>query len=591
MQNIKTFITMIKQELYIMTSQQKKISIFLFLVITIGSFCEMLGVTALLPFIEALIDIESLKTKWYSAPIINLFHLKDSNDIIFAMAMLIVTVYLIKNLYLIFSLNLQYKFRYEFQWQLSTRMLTAYMRRPYEYFLGINSADVLRSIEIDVASVFAVYEHLLKILSEIFSIVFIGVFLLYLDWFTASGVLLFSFISFLFITFGFRVLIKGVGEKNRKASFYTKKYAYQSINGIKEIHVMKKNEFFIQKYDEAYCVKSKMEKKYAVLSNCPEKIIETSCVAGMIITVCSRVARGVDLQEFIPNMAAFALAAFRILPTISRLVGDMTGLMYQRPALEAAYNQLQEVEEYEKNMEEYKREHTANISDADIRFRDKLEIQDVNWKYPKADKEVISGLNMTILKGEAVGLIGSSGAGKTTLADLILGLFQPLSGNILMDGIDIYTISKEWSSIIGYVPQSVYLIDDTIRNNIAFGTDESIIDDEKVWQVLEQAQLAQFIKALPKGLDTLVGERGIRFSGGQRQRIAIARALYYDPDILVLDEATSALDNETENAVMEAIDILQGHKTLIIVAHRLTTLKNCDKIYEIKDGKAFPASL
>lgn len=591
MQNIKTFITMVKQELYIITPRQKRLSVLLFFAVTFGSLYEMLGVSALLPLVEALMDVGTLSRKWYAAPLINLLKLEEQNEIIFTMAALVVVVYLLKNLYLLWSLNLQYKFRYEFQRELSSRMLAAYMRRPYEYFLGINSAQVLRSIEGDVIGVFGIYEYMFKMLSETLTVIFIGAFLLYIDWIMASGVLLLSLVCFFGVTSACRILLRGAGEKGRAAELLTKKYAYQAVNGIKEIHVMKKNEYFIRKYDEAYYEKSRVEKKQALLGNCPEKIIEASCVAGMLAIVCLRVVVGVNMQEFIPSMSAFAVAAFRILPSVSRFVGYVGGLIYQRPALEAAYNQLHDAEEYEAFVNEYTRENMSISSGSDIQFRNRLELHDICWKYPGADKEIVCNLNLTISKGEAVGFIGSSGSGKTTLIDLILGLFQPLSGKILMDGIDIYTIPQEWAAIIGYVPQSVYLADDTLRNNIAFGTDESMIDDAKVWSALKQAQLLEFAQSLPKGLDTLVGEHGIKFSGGQRQRVAIARALYYNPDILVLDEATSALDNETESAVMEAIDTLQGHKTLIIVAHRLSTLKNCDKVYEVKEGKAFAVTL
>ena len=216
-----------------------------------------------------------------------------------------------------------------------------------------------------------------------------------------------------------------------------------------------------------------------------------------------------------------------------------------------------------------------------------IEIRDVVWQYEGTEKKVLKGVNLIIKKGQSVAFIGQSGAGKTTLADIILGLLYPQQGKVLLDGEhDIHQIPTQWSKLIAFVPQTVYLMDDTIRNNVAFGVDEKEIIDEQIWSVLEQAQLKDFVEELPDGLDTLIGERGVRFSGGQRQRIAIARALYTNPDILILDEATSALDNETETAVMEAIERLQGHKTLIIIAHRLTTVKKCDMIYEIKNGVA-----
>ena len=250
-----------------------------------------------------------------------------------------------------------------------------------------------------------------------------------------------------------------------------------------------------------------------------------------------------------------------------------------------------EAEQYEEKVNAYIKEHASIHNISDEIFQNKVEVKNISWRYPNSDVYVLKDLDLTVHKGEAIGFIGSSGAGKTTLSDMILGLFKPLMGGIYVDGIDIYTIPMQWAHVVGYVPQAVYLTDDTIRNNIAFGEEEQDIEDDKIWFALEQAQFKTFVQQLPNGLDTIVGERGIRFSGGQKQRLAIARALYYDPDIVILDEATSALDNETEKAVMESIDALQKSKTLIIVAHRLTTLRNCDKVFEIKDGKAFEVDM
>ena len=224
--------------------------------------------------------------------------------------------------------------------------------------------------------------------------------------------------------------------------------------------------------------------------------------------------------------------------------------------------------------------------DVELEFNEKLEIMDVVWKYPDGTENVLDYVTISINKGESIAFVGPSGAGKSTLADIVLGLFQPQEGRILIDGVDVSNCPMAFSRIIGFVPQTVYMIDDTIRRNVAFGLFDDEIDESAVWNALEQAQMKEFVEELPMGLDTIVGERGVRFSGGQSQRLAIARALYTNPDILILDEATSALDTETETAVMEAIEALQGQKTLIIIAHRLTTIRNCDKIYEISNGKA-----
>jgi ABC-type bacteriocin/lantibiotic exporter with double-glycine peptidase domain len=252
-----------------------------------------------------------------------------------------------------------------------------------------------------------------------------------------------------------------------------------------------------------------------------------------------------------------------------------------RPSLEAAYDNLLEADRYQKEIAELENKDVIKLT-----FDSEIKVNSISWRYQDNLPLVLENLDLDIKKGESVALIGESGAGKSTLADILLGLLKPEKGTVTVDGTDIYTIQSSWSRMIGYVPQIVFLIDDTIRKNIAFGIPDDEIDDNKVWQAIEQAQLTATVNSMEKGLDSIVGERGIKLSGGQRQRIAIARALYHNPEIIILDEATSALDNETESAVMEAIDALHGKKTLIIIAHRLSTIQNCDKIYEIKDGKA-----
>lgn len=591
MKDFNALIKMIKQEIYVMNRKQRRLSIALFIIVFIGSLMELLGVTAILPFIQSMLDVDDLSRRWYMRGIMNLLNLDNQLQIIFTVAVLVVLVYIFKNCYLLFAINMQYWFKSTFQKELSSRMLSAYMRRPYEFFLDINSAQILRSVNEDVEAVYTIYDNFYKMLSEMLNIVLIGIFLIYIDWMMATGVLILFSLCLIVITYVFRKLLRNVGERYREGVMSSHKYAYQAVGGMKEIHVMKKNEFFVRQYDEAYLLRSKMERKQAFIGACPEKIIEMSCISGIIGVICVRLLTGVEMQNFVSSLSVFAVAAFRILPAISRTLGYISMIIYQRPALEDLYTQLLEVEKYEKEVKIYIENNNSGQEISDSIFNNKIEVKHISWQYPNSDVFVLNDLNLTINKGDAVGLIGSSGAGKTTLSDMLLGLFRPLSGGIYVDGVDIFTIPREWAQVVGYVPQSVYLTDDTIRNNIAFGEKEEDIEDEKVWAVLEEAQFKDFVQRLPEGLDTLVGERGIRFSGGQKQRIAIARALYYNPSIVVLDEATSALDNETERAVMESIDALQKQKTLIIVAHRLTTLKNCNKVFEIKDGKAFEVDI
>lgn len=585
MNDIKTIITMIKQLLYIMNKKQKKVFIVLFFIILVGSGFELLGVSAIIPFIYSLMSPENMTQNVYVAFFMNLIGIDSNFEMVLIMGVLIAFVYIIKNVYLIFSSRCQIKFRCQFQKDLSTKMLETYMKRPYSYFVNNNSGVILRGVGGAVAGVYDILDNFSRLVAEALTSIMIGLFIIMVDPIMAVGVLTLSLLCFLGVTVGFKRKISILGKRQWDAMALTNKYSFQAIHGNKEIKVMQRSKYFVKAYEDASEISKKATIENSFIAILPERVIETVCICGIITVVCFRVATGVDMVHFVPKLAAFAVAAFRILPSISRMTGHVNLLIYWRPSLEETYINLKEVNEYEEEKLAFVRDETEQDL-VDCKFVDKVVLENVTWSYDNSDKDVLHELFLDIHKGESIALIGHSGAGKTTLADVVLGLLPPQRGIIKVDGIDIFTIPKQWAKLIGYVPQSIFLIDDTIRANIAFGLPAERIDEEKVWKALEEAQLKDFVETLPDKLDTVVGERGVRFSGGQRQRIAIARALYENPEILILDEATSALDNETENAVMQSIDALQGRKTLIIVAHRLSTIRNCDTIYEIKDGKA-----
>lgn len=323
-------------------------------------------------------------------------------------------------------------------------------------------------------------------------------------------------------------------------------------------------------------------KNNEILAAIPKYIVETVCMVGMLIAIIIKMYFGRnDFQAFVVQLSAFAVAAFRLLPSVGKLNAYINSVMYSKSSLDLIYRDLKEIENCKMiDFKERKEVEEWNLEN-------KIELKNIAYHYPDSNKLVLSDVSFSIKKGETIALIGSSGAGKTTLADILLGLLQPVKGTILVDGKNIYDNMDAWHRMLGYIPQTIYLSDDTIRNNIAFGIREEDIDDDAINDALKKAQLYDFVQTLDKGLDTFVGDRGVRLSGGQRQRIGIARALYYNPEILILDEATSALDNETESAVMEAIESLKGMKTMVIIAHRLTTLKNADVIYEVGDGKVW----
>ncbi|MDE5598435.1 MAG: ATP-binding cassette domain-containing protein, partial [Lachnospiraceae bacterium] len=313
----------------------------------------------------------------------------------------------------------------------------------------------------------------------------------------------------------------------------------------------------------------------------PKYIIEMVCMTGLLLAIIFKIFFGQkDLLEFVPQLAVFAVASFRLLPSVGKINEHLSAVLYAMPSVELIYNDLREIEQITKATET----DTKHTNEA-WKLQEKIEVKNVTYHYPDGETNVIEHADFIIERGKTIAFIGASGAGKSTMADILLGLLAPQYGKIYADGMNVYKNLSTWQKEIGYIPQSIYLSDDTIRNNVAFGVDEKEIDEQAVINALQQAQLYDFADSLPDGLDTYVGDRGIRLSGGQRQRIGIARALYHDPEILILDEATSALDNDTESAVMEAIEKLHGEKTMIIIAHRLTTIQNADVIYEVENGE------
>ena len=316
-----------------------------------------------------------------------------------------------------------------------------------------------------------------------------------------------------------------------------------------------------------------------MLATVPKYIVETACICAVLLAILGKMYFGrFGVETFVPQLSAFAVAAMRLLPSVGKMNSYINSIMYCLPSLDLIYHDIKEVEGA--LAEKPKRNPDSEMLD----FKNSIHIHNVSYRYPNTDVDVLHGVSLDIQRGTTVALIGSSGAGKTTLADVILGLLPPQTGSIKADDWNVYEHMSAWHKLLGYIPQSIYLSDDSIRNNVAFGIKEEEIDDEAVTNALKEAQLYDFVMDLPEGWNTYVGDRGVRLSGGQRQRIGIARALYHDPEILVLDEATSALDNETEQAVMDSIDRLQGQKTILIIAHRLTTIRKADKIYEVHEG-------
>lgn len=568
---------MIRKLNYIFTRSDKIKLFFLLVAVIFGSFLELLAVAVFSPFIDLIMDTNMIQEDSRLLYIYNLFSFQNIEYFLAFIAFGIIIIYIVKNIYTIIEKNVIYKFSYRIQRTISTDLLKAYMAEPYTFHLNKNISVLQRSMQEDTDQFTKGILHLMEMIAEVSVCVAIGIYL-YVESKSITVIVIVLLILCLAV---FSMISKKYSSVwGRQGQQYKSKiyqWMNQSLGGIKEIKVLNREDSFIEQYDHYFAKYVRVLRLNRLIGVIPKYIIEMVCMTGLLSAVIFKIFFGQkDLMEFVPQLAVFAVAAFRLLPSVGKINEHMSAVLYALPSFELVYNDLCETRQLNIDKKD---------KDTAWRLKEKIEVKNVSYHYPDGETNVIEHADFTIERGKTVAFIGASGAGKSTMVDILLGLLTPQYGKIYADGMNVYKNLPTWQQEIGYIPQSIYLSDDTIRNNVAFGIHEKEIDEQAVIEALKQAQLYDFVDSLPEGLDTYVGDRGVRLSGGQRQRIGIARALYHDPEILVLDEATSALDNDTETAVMEAIDNLQGKKTIIIIAHRLSTIKNADIIYEVGDGK------
>ncbi len=451
------------------------------------------------------------------------------------------------------------------------------MNEPYTFHLRKNIAELQRSLQEDTDLFAKGIIHILELIMELTVCGVLGIYLFIVSKSIAALVLIMLILctgTFAMVSRKYSARL-GAECQVYKGKLY--QWMNQSLGGIKEVKILNREEYFITQYQNYFHKYVHGLRINRLIGEMPRYFVEASCMTGLLVAILVKMFFGYNgITVYIPQLTVFAVAAFRLLPSVGKITVHVADILYSLPSFELIYHDLKEIENVPQKIED---------EIGSWEFRKEIAVRDVAYRYPEAEENVIYRANFVIPKGKTVAFIGSSGAGKTTMADIILGLLEPNEGQVLADGMDVHKNLNMWHRSLGYIPQVIYLSDDTIRNNIAFGVHRNDIDDNAVIGALKKAQLYDFVQTLQEGLDTFVGDRGVRLSGGQRQRIGIARALYHDPEILVLDEATSALDNETEKAVMESIENLQGTKTMVIIAHRLTTIKNVDIVYEVSEGK------
>lgn len=577
----------INKLMILLDKRQKRKMIFLVFLMLIGAALETLGISLVLPVMTVVMDENAVEKHSYLQVICDFFRIPRENTtqlMVFIMLALI-GVFLFKNIFLFFQQKIQLRFVYTNQFATSRRMMINFMERPYEYYLNADTAVIQRSITSDVNNMYGLILSLLQLCSE--SIVFVGLVVVsFLSdvWMTITVTILLLIILFL-IKGILKPIMKKAGEENQ--DFYSGLYKWidQSVLGIKEIKIANRENYFINEYAKCGAGYVSAVQRYNLYNATPRLLIETVAIAGMILYMMLQILNGVKVTDIMPQITALGVVAMRLIPCANRINNYFTSISYFEPFFMGVSDNLQEeIRDESINYDEKAYQKKQQISKLEIKH--KIELRDIVYKYPGTQTLIFDHANLEIPVGQAVGIVGSSGAGKTTVVDIMLGLLQLQEGQILADGVEVRDHYQSWLKNIGYIPQSIFMIDSTIRKNVAFGYADEDIDDEKVWRALREAQLDEFVRSLPEGLDTGIGERGIRISGGQRQRIGIARALFEDPEVLVLDEATSALDNDTEAAIMDSINRLHGKKTLVIIAHRLQTIEKCDMVYRVENGKA-----
>lgn len=577
----------IKKMRYVLDRKQKIQICFLGVLIFIGGILETVSVSAVLPLVWVIIDPAKAEENKYVRCAMDLLGISDIQGFIIPLLAALIILYALKNAFLLFLASEQNRFIAFNRNKLISQVLREFLNRPYEFYLDADIPTVFRLTDSDIPNVFNILMAMISLVSESVVFVLLCIVMIITDW----KLLLFLLVVFGILSFLMLKVLKPrlsrLGTKNQAIQSRIAKWRIQAIYGIKDVKVLHREAFFADNYESSGKIGAGYAKKHAVLNNMPRLLIETVFMASILGYIIVYISLGNDALSLVPMLGAFAVAAMRMMPSINRINTYMTDISYFRPCLDYVYENM--------NINEISRRNNQTLKPADtskkMQLRDKIELKDIVYAYPNTDKLIFDRANMVIPSGKSVGIMGPSGAGKSTIVDILLGLLKVREGSITCDGVSIFDNYPAWLAQIGYIPQSIYLVDEPVRNNIAFGIADDEIDDDKIWQALEEAQLKDFIKGLPEGIDTAIGDRGVRLSGGQRQRLGIARALYHNPEILVFDEATSALDNETEAAVMEAINSFHGRKTMIIIAHRLNTIEKCDIIYKVDEEKITQTTL
>ena len=568
----------IKQLNGLLTGRQKRKLLGLFFMMLLGALLEMLGVSLIIPMVAAITNAGYIMQNAAVAAICKYLNITDASTLLLLCMILLAAIYIAKNLYLLFLHQVQSRFIFNNELQMASRLFDCLLGRPYEYFLQTATSSVIRLVGTDIQNVFQILSHTLQIATE--GIISIGLFfmLLFIDPAITLYAACLLFTTSLFVSKVLKPKIRLAGQSARQSQVKKNQWLLQAINGIKEVIAGNKEPFFLRYFEQYGKEQAHSARQRNVLNVMPRLLIETVCVVGLLGFLALRIYGGNDIFAILPQLAALVVAAVRMMPSANRINTALVNISYLEPSLQNLCAMMKEM-----SAESSAGNDQSDASEPALTLQSHIELKNISYQYPAAHTAVFTNANMTIPANACIGIVGRSGAGKTTLVDILLGLLRPQEGEVLSDGIPVGANQKDWFQKIGYIPQPVFLLDGSVRDNVVFGSAQK--DDARIWEALEQAQLKEYFLSFKEGLELQVGEKGCRLSGGQKQRIGIARALYKKPELLIFDEATSSLDQETEAEVFKAVHALRGKVTMVIISHRQDAVKNCDAVYKVGDGQ------
>ncbi len=564
----------------LLNSKQKKSLIFLFILVGFSILFEMLGIGILLPAIGVILNKNIGATYPSILPLLEFIGNPNQVKLIAITMILIAIIFIVKSFFLIYLSWVQSKFGSTLTYELNNKLFKGYLNQDYFFHLNNNSAILLRNMQ-NIGQFTAVTQALINLSVEISLVASIFAFMVFIEPLGSISVAIFLLIFVgLFQRFTRKKLLKW-GHLKQKYSGEANMHLLQGLGGVRDIKIYGKENYFTNQYSKVNKELTKLLVKYSIANLLPRIYLELISILGLVTLVLIMLFQHIDPERLIGVIGVFSIAAYRLIPSMNRIMSSTQVFKNSKASIDIIYSEIEDINNNLKTNEKVT---------YDVNFNNFILFENVSFAYPSSNKLVLNNISINIKKGEYVGIIGGSGAGKSTMIDLLIGLYIPTTGNIKIDEINLIDCKKSWQNKIGYVPQNIYLFDDTILSNIAFGINPDEINLERVEVALIEAELSDFINSLPDGLFTKIGERGSRLSGGQKQRIGIARALYNNPSIIIFDEATNSMDKLTEKNIIESIDKLKGSRTIISITHNLSTIEKCDKIFEIKHGKILQLS-